>query len=108
MISRDRWKDAEDEVSADLTARSAVVHQLDRLSASARIARDQMKPRKVREIRLEPMRPISYWATIVGYDADTIRDWCKADLLDAIKIRGDWRISERAMREFLQKENSRG
>jgi hypothetical protein len=77
--------------------------------ARRRIASEKQSARKAasRPVLLGKMYPVSYWSNLLDVEDETVRTWCKSGDLQGQWLRNEWRISEAAMTEFLQRENQR-
>ena len=106
------WFQSESEGAViQLRTKSAVDHSLDRRAAEARARIEEEKRiaelKATRPVSLSKMRSISYWADLLGLEASTIREWCKNGVVKAQWLRNEWRITEHAMTEMLERENQR-
>jgi hypothetical protein len=77
--------------------------------ARRRIASEKASARQraERPVVLGKMYPVSYWSGLLDVEDETVRSWCKAGELHGQWLRNEWRISEAAMTDFLQRENQR-
>ena len=105
---RSWFTDASDEATVELRTEAALARVTDRRAAETRAkileSKKQGKRRAGRPAVLGKMFPISYWSEMVGYQPKTICEWCKSGELHAQWIKGEWRITELAMTDFLEKE----
>ena len=105
---RSWFLDAVEEVSVEIKTERALARVVDRMAdeTRARINAQKVAMRKIRSkpVTLGPMKSVAYWAEILGFDETTIYDWCKQGLLNGVRVRGRWRISEAAVTEFLSQQ----
>lgn len=105
---RDWFIDAKQEVQADARTREALDRELDQKATQVRERMAQEKARLRRRlsapITVEQFFDIAHWAKKLSFSEFTVRGMCRDGLIRAEKIRGQWRISESAIKEFLEAE----
>lgn len=110
-VDRYWWKDAEDDALATTKAKQAIDRSIEDRIRGAK--RKQKLEKRLASSRskgagtIAKMFPVSYWAETLGFDEDTIREWCRQNIVFNHFIRGQYRISEDAMNEFLAREDKK-
>lgn len=109
VVDRSWFEGATEVAAVKLQTERALARQIDQrgIEARARIAevKRQSKLLATRPVRLGKYQSIQHWAEALGFEEDTIRDWCRTGVIEGQWIRNTWRISEEVMLEFLKQEN---
>ncbi len=104
-IDRSWWKDSSASVDTEILVENTI---RDSMRRQREIIQDEKKRRskvtKVSSVK-EQHYSTNEWAKRLGYTAHSIRQWVKAGLIEAIFIRGQYRISESAIMTFVEGEN---
>lgn len=110
-VDRDWFRDADAGVVVQLRTEKALENITEQRAAEARaridVERKQTKARHSRSAVIARMYPIAYWAEMLDVEPDAVRNWCKSGELQSQWLRNEWRVTEKAMQEFLDKENRR-
>lgn len=110
-VDKDWWKDATDEVEIETKTQLAIERNLlqRREDALKKMALEKKRQKEAREklSRIEKMYALSHWAEQLGFSERTLRDWVKEGILEAQYIRGTYRVSERAVLEFVKREDQK-
>ena len=110
-VDRSWFESETDTAVVQLRTRAVLARSFDKRAeeARSRIAEEKRRTevRAKQPVRLAKMHPIAYWSEFLGFSPDTIREWCKTSKVHGQWLRGEWRITEPAMQEFLEKENQK-
>lgn len=107
-LSKDWWKDAESEALTEIKTRAALDRVFDERAASVReraaTEKKRVKAQREQPVKLGKLHSTAYWADILGFTPRVISEWANRGELRAYMIKGEWRISEEAVQEFLAKQ----
>lgn len=108
-VDRSWWKAAQGEVGAELGVAAALSSAVDKRSAEARgrLAREKKRRAEPKTVRIEKMYPVAKVSDLLEFEPDTIRDWCKAGVIEAHYVRGQWRIPESALKKLIADEDKK-
>lgn len=106
---RSWFEDATEEVSAELRTKQAIATMVDHRGAAARkrIQEEKIRRGRVAPIILEKLYSVQYWSEFLEKSEDSIRSWCKSGELESRWIKGEYRISGRAMIAFQTAEEKK-
>jgi hypothetical protein len=108
-VNRDWYKDADDDASTELQTQAALKRVFEERAEKVRkgVARERKRVQAQREtpVQVRKMYPASYWAEMLDFTPRVVSEWAsRGELRGALKIKGEWRISESAMQDFLERQ----
>jgi excisionase family DNA binding protein len=107
-LKREWWKDSEDEALTEIQTRAAMdrvfEERAERVRERVAVERKRVKSQRETPVKVGKMHSPAHWAEILGFAPKTISDWANRGELKGYKIKGEWRISEEAVQEFLVKQ----
>jgi excisionase family DNA binding protein len=107
-LDRDWYKDANEEADIELQTQSALKRVFEDRAAKIRsgVAREKkrIQAQRATPVRVGKMHPPSYWAEILGFSPRIVSEWAHKGEIKALKIKGEWRISESAIQDFLDRQ----
>ena len=110
-VDRSWFESESDAAVVQLQTRTIVARSIDRRAEEARLRIAEEKRRSEllssQPVRLSKMHKVAYWSDLLGVSPATIREWCNAGTVKGQWLRGEWRITEQAVKEMLEKENQR-